>query len=54
MQAAMMLEIKSDSGIEYHTPLKPKKLGSINKAGTNINNWRVSDKKMALLAMPML
>ena len=48
-----MVAMASDIGILIHTPNVPKKLGSINSPGIRNNTWRESEKKMALLAIPI-
>ena len=52
--AATILEIKSLIGILHQIPDAPINFGRMMRQGRRNNNCRVSDKKIALLAKPIL
>ena len=49
-----MLATISLIGILHQIPAAPMKVGRIMRHGSKNNNWRVSDKNIALFAIPML
>lgn len=50
----MMDANKSEIGMLYHTPATPKNCGRMSRQGTNIRTCLLRERKIALLAIPML
>ena len=51
---AKRAEKASDIGIDIHTPVIPKNRGNTPNSGTRKSNWRESERKMLIFALPML
>ena len=51
---AKIAEKVSDIGIAIHTPVMPKNSGNMPNSGTRKSNWRESERKMLIFALPML
>lgn len=54
MVADIRLAIRSETGILIQTPVCPQKRGRINRQGIRMSTWRVMERKIALLAIPIL
>ena len=44
----------SETGMLIHTPFTPYKGGSKSNPGSRYTNWRESDRKILILAIPIL
>ena len=52
--AATMLAIVSLIGMLHQIPAAPMKVGKMIRHGSRNSNWRVSDRNIALFAIPIL